>query len=400
MTFAKAGLLSVGTELTTGQTENTNVSWISRQLVMLGVNPRVHVVVADDRPEILAALRTISAGSDLLIVTGGLGPTADDFTREVISDFCGRELEFDQVAWKLVSERLSKFGIRVAESNRQQCRFPKGSRVLPNPAGTAAGFHVPATANYPDILVLPGPPREVEAVWNGGLGAWISGRSAGPKRNLLTWQCLGKSEAELGEIVEKALDGSGFETGYRAHRPYVEIKVWTPMELTPDQKLRLRELSTAIGTWCVQWPGEQTPLERFLAAVVSSGSALLIEDFGSAAILAERVGPAIRRQKALSSWSLVSGTRPPDQEQQKLESGMGVGLQLRLTEILPGQSWTVRLIRCAAGLRHERSETLESPFQVTGPTEPVRDMMQERVLRWAAEAAIVWATRVLESGTF
>lgn len=136
----KASLLTVGTELTTGQILNRNASWLSEKLTNLGIHVVLHETVADDHEMIYKALEHCAHHSQLIFVTGGLGPTTDDFTRLVVAEWLNHPLEFHEASWKAILDRLGKFGLPVAESNRQQCFFPKNSQILPNPQGTAAGF--------------------------------------------------------------------------------------------------------------------------------------------------------------------------------------------------------------------------------------------------------------------
>src|SRR2546423_11411812 len=123
----RASVLAIGTELTTGQITNRNAPWISERLVQLGVEVVLHETVADDRSAIEAALNRCSQVSRLIFVTGGLGPTTDDFTRECIAQWAGRKLHFYEESWKKIVTRLSRLGIPVAEANRQQCFLPHGS---------------------------------------------------------------------------------------------------------------------------------------------------------------------------------------------------------------------------------------------------------------------------------
>src|SRR4051812_12548700 len=117
--FGKASILAVGTELTSGQITNRNAAWISEKLVDLGIHVVLHETVADDRPMIRGALDRCAQVSQLIFVTGGLGPTTDDFTREVIADWLGQKLEFHEDAWQKILTRLGVYGIPIAESNRQ-----------------------------------------------------------------------------------------------------------------------------------------------------------------------------------------------------------------------------------------------------------------------------------------
>ena len=137
----------------------------------LGVDV-VEIVLVGDRPEeMAAALRSLS-GVDLIVTSGGLGPTADDLTAAVVADLTGRPLELDEHMEKVVGDIISRFADRLrwdadalAEANRKQAMVPRGATAIP-PAGTAPGLAVPPGEGVPTVLVLPGPPREVHAMWD------------------------------------------------------------------------------------------------------------------------------------------------------------------------------------------------------------------------------------------
>jgi molybdenum cofactor synthesis domain-containing protein len=292
----KASVLAIGTELTTGQITNRNAAWLSEQLADMGIETVVHETVADDREMIISALERCHSLSGLIFVTGGLGPTTDDFTREVIADWVGKPLKFYEPSWRKIHDRLTRLGVPVAESNRQQAFYPETAEVITNEQGTADAFAVMTqagekVAGY--LFVLPGPPREVESVWQSGIQARVRALVPHLKpAKLLTWQCIGKSEAELGELTEKALAGSGLKTGYRAHRPYVEVKVWCSDEDMRTKATYLEALEKAIGPWVATRQGKD--LAEKLLGLLSRADEVEIADACSGGILAERLGAFLR----------------------------------------------------------------------------------------------------------
>jgi nicotinamide-nucleotide amidase len=301
--IGKATVLAIGTELTTGQITNRNAAWISEKLVNMGIEVIFHLTVPDDRPLILEALEDCAEKSQFIFVTGGLGPTSDDFTREVIGQWVNQPMEYHPTVWDAIVKRLSLFGIPIAESNRQQCYFPKGSRVLSNPEGTAAGFCVPLPENK-SIWVFPGPPREIAAIWKNESNE-ISKTLVASVPNLetiklFTWECLGKSEAELGEMTEKALLGSGLTTGYRAHLPFVEIKVWCPETKISQNQHWLTQLQTAIQPWVVTTQGED--LAEKLLQYLQNHESIEILDSATGGILTHRLGLLLRESR-YTEWA-------------------------------------------------------------------------------------------------
>jgi len=170
MSEVRAGIVVTGTEVLTGRIADRNGPWLSERLAELGVEV-AHILVVADRPDDLeAALRFMAAeGMDLIVTTGGLGPTADDLTGEVVARFAGRELRLDKEVEAKIAEILRGFARRggfdqeaLIEANRKQAMVPEGAIAL-DPIGTAPGLVVPAGERV--VIVLPGPPRELRPMW-------------------------------------------------------------------------------------------------------------------------------------------------------------------------------------------------------------------------------------------
>jgi competence/damage-inducible protein CinA-like protein len=170
---ARAGIVVTGTEVLTGRVQDRNGPWIADRLLELGVE-LAHITICGDRPsDIEAQLRFMAEqGVDLIATSGGLGPTADDMTVEVVARFCGRELVLDEEVENKIANILKSLMRRntgfdpgtfeaVRAANRKQAMIPTGSQVL-DPVGTAPGVVVPGK---PAVIVLPGPPRELQPMW-------------------------------------------------------------------------------------------------------------------------------------------------------------------------------------------------------------------------------------------
>jgi nicotinamide-nucleotide amidase len=135
-----AAVLCIGTELTRGELLNSNATWLAEALTTLGLEVTELDCVDDDRRRIEAALRRLASEHHVLICTGGLGPTTDDITTECAARVAAVELVRDAESLKAIEDRLSRFGRPMAVSNAKQADFPAGSRIIPNPNGTAPGF--------------------------------------------------------------------------------------------------------------------------------------------------------------------------------------------------------------------------------------------------------------------
>jgi len=171
----RAGIVVTGTEVLTGRISDRNGPWISEQLAAHGVEV-AHILIVGDRPEDLeAALRFLAAeGMDLIVTSGGLGPTADDLTAEIVARFAGRELVIDPGMEAKISAIIRAFARRrggldeeaLVASNRKQAMVPVGAVAL-DPEGTAPGLVVPTPERV--VIVLPGPPRELQPMWPAAL---------------------------------------------------------------------------------------------------------------------------------------------------------------------------------------------------------------------------------------
>jgi nicotinamide-nucleotide amidase len=167
---ARAGIVVTGTEVLTGRVQDRNGPWIADRLLELGVE-LAHITICGDRPQdIEAQLRFLAAeGVDLIVTSGGLGPTADDMTVATVASFAGLDLVLDDALENRIADIIKRLMARfdnvdldaVRAANRKQAMIPVGAHVI-NPVGTAPGVVVPGT---PTIVVLPGPPRELQPMW-------------------------------------------------------------------------------------------------------------------------------------------------------------------------------------------------------------------------------------------
>jgi len=244
MSPVRAGIVVTGTEVLTGRIADRNGPWISERLAELGVEV-AHIMVVADRPEDLeAALRFMAAeGMDLIVTSGGLGPTADDLTAEVVARFAGRELVLDEGMEEKIAAIIRGFARRfsfdeeaVREANRKQAMIPAGALPL-DPVGTAPGLVVPA--GEPVVIVLPGPPRELRPMWPRAL-------ESGPVRAVLsratpllayTVRMFGIPESEIAkslrEIEAGGVELEAVEITTCLRRGEIEIDVRYRVEAAP-----------------------------------------------------------------------------------------------------------------------------------------------------------------------
>lgn len=170
-----AEILSVGTELLMGNILNTNAQYISQKLCDLGINCYFQTTVGDNHDRLVAAVGLALSRADLLILTGGLGPTADDLTKETIADAFGRDLVLDPASEAHIRARFARMGREMTPNNMKQAMFPRGCIILPNPNGTAPGCIVEAGEKA--AILLPGPPKEMAPMFDASVMPYLEKRS-------------------------------------------------------------------------------------------------------------------------------------------------------------------------------------------------------------------------------
>ena len=215
---ARAAVVVTGPEGLTGGVADRNGPWLSQRLTELGVD-HAHTVVVGDRPEdVRAALDWLAAeGMDLVCTSGGLGPTEDDLTARVVAEFAGRDFVLDEALEGRIARILEQLTRRwpnldqdaIRAGNRRQAMVPHGATVL-EPVGTAPGFVVPPAdgREAPTVVVLPGPPRELQPMWtaavaSGALDAALGGRTEYRQEML---RMFGIPESEIAETLRVARD--------------------------------------------------------------------------------------------------------------------------------------------------------------------------------------------------
>jgi nicotinamide-nucleotide amidase len=201
----KAEIIGIGTELLLGQIVNTNARDISERLSSLGIDVLYHTAVGDNPGRIDAVFRTALQRSDLIITTGGLGPTLDDLTKERVAEVLGLPLELRAAELETLQSRFTRRGIEMPPNNIKQAMFPSGSLVIPNHNGTAPGVIV--ELGRQSIVILPGPPREIRPMLEETVLPYLA-RKAGDspaviKSRVLKLCGIGESAAE--EVIRDIL---------------------------------------------------------------------------------------------------------------------------------------------------------------------------------------------------
>jgi nicotinamide-nucleotide amidase len=241
-------LLTTGTELLLGTTQNTHGAWLGQELFKLGLRLQRQVTVPDG-PAVEAAMADAVEVADVLIVTGGLGPTSDDLTRESIAAVLGLELVEDELALRTLVAFFEQRGRVMADANRKQAMVPVGADVLPNPNGTAPGLYLPprlSGGRNCAVFLLPGPPSELYPMVHDEVVPRLealSGLDQLPSMHEMRFVGVGESDFHQGVDAElEAIEG--LEVGYCARLGEVDLRLVGEDELIArGRKIALREFA-------------------------------------------------------------------------------------------------------------------------------------------------------------
>jgi len=222
-------LLTTGTELMLGTTQNTHGAWIGQRLFALGLRVDRQITVPDG-PPVVESIRLGIEDGDVLIVTGGLGPTSDDLTREALSEVLGVEMIEDEGALRTMEEFFASRGRRMAEVNRKQAMALVGADILPNPNGTAPGLYVPprmSGEHHCAVFLLPGPPREMYPMFDAEVVPRLEALAGIEKPpEMLELKFVGIGESDFHQEVDAQLKAiAGLEHGYCARLGEVDLRL-------------------------------------------------------------------------------------------------------------------------------------------------------------------------------
>lgn len=280
-------VLNTGSELLLGSVINTHVRLFAEALFPLGLRIERQVTVPDGWA-IREALEETFGRADILLVTGGLGPTTDDITREIVAECLGLPLEFDEKVWAHIEQRFAKRGLHISPRNRLQALRPAEATVLWNPFGTAPGLYLPAfpEKRSPHLFLLPGPPRELQPMMGAHVVPLLRTLApADPDLAMRVWRTVGLGESHVEEIAGEELLQVGAELGYCARPGEVDIRiVGTREQVEQADAIVQRHFGTRLV------PEENRSLEEaILSQLTSRGQTLAIAESCTGGAIANRL---------------------------------------------------------------------------------------------------------------
>ncbi|WP_153556798.1 competence/damage-inducible protein A [Roseimaritima sediminicola] len=287
-----AEVIAIGDEMTTGARVDTNSAWLSRQLASLGIRTVAQTTVPDDLAVGAAAIRAAAGRADVIVATGGLGPTRDDLTRDVLAEVTGGALEFRREVMDTIEALFAARSRPLPPRNRIQAMFPAGAAVIPNPQGTAPGIEVEVAAGEgaaARVFALPGVPAEMRQMFLATVRPQLLERLGAGRRTIRQHvvKCFGLGESEmesrLGEMIARNRQPS---VGITVSRATISLRI-TAEAASEAEALELieatrREIYAAVPE-TIFGEGESTELQHAVAECLARrGQTLWTLELGAA----------------------------------------------------------------------------------------------------------------------
>ncbi|CAN5221668.1 competence/damage-inducible protein A [soil metagenome] len=244
-TIESAEVVTIGTEMLLGDLVDTNSAWLSSRLASLGVSLYRHTTIGDNRERIIAALSEAASRADLVVTTGGLGPTSDDLTNECLGIAAGYKMVEYPEARRHVDEKFATFGREPTPSNYKQALFPEGTELIPNPLGTAMGALLELDGAL--VATLPGVPAEMKGMFEGTLAPLVRERSEGAIVSR-TLHFTGIGESALAEKVQYFLDASDPTVAPLASQGKVRLRITTRAATLKEAEKKIAPVAEEVLT--------------------------------------------------------------------------------------------------------------------------------------------------------
>jgi nicotinamide-nucleotide amidase len=281
-----AAIISIGNELLNGKTLNSNATYIGGALYKIGIPAHKIITIGDNIDEITRSLKQAMQESDVIIVTGGLGPTHDDITRKAVAEFFHSELIFNESIMNKIEERFKKRGMKMPKVNRNQALVPDNAELMDNPVGTAAGLLFKQGGKF--VFVMPGIPAEMQAIMSGSVIPFLKENCELKDIQVHSYRTTGIAESKIYEMCKDLFDNyPAFEIAFLPKYISVEIRIAVGgSHSVEDYSLFEKELHRRIGKYIYSEEQQELAevvgdlLERrgFTIAVAESCTGGLIQD--------------------------------------------------------------------------------------------------------------------------
>ena len=420
----RAAILSTGDEITTGKVVDTNANYLADKLVEAGIEVVTVITVGDVADRIVWAWQQALAQADVIISTGGIGPTADDLTTELVAKVAGVGLFFSEEVAERIRRVFASLNRPMPENNLKQAHFPAGSTIIPNHLGTAPGYRVDLDTPHgrKHLIILPGVPREMKPMMEETVLPWLREMRGGGEVFLSrTFQTFGISESGLDELVAGTVREDEGRLAFRASFPQISMRV-TVRGQAQEAEARLAELSNRIrgriGSF-VYGEGDVTMEEVVGQLLKDKGKTLGLAEACSGGLVSHRLtnvpGSSAYFQGTVVAYSEAAKTRLLGVKPETLRQygavseetvrEMAVGVRERLgtdigiavTGIAGPDGGTPEKPIGTACLALSADGTLASRrYQLWGNREWIKTLVSQLVLDWARRALL--GVTIAESG--
>ena len=394
-----AEIITIGTELLLGEIVDTNSAHIARTIRDIGVNLYFQTTVGDNEERVAAAITAGLERADVLITTGGLGPTVDDVTRQAVATATGRSLEFRQELYDQIAARFQRWGTRMSPNNRQQAYVPVGSIGLENPVGTAPCFIVETERGA--VICLPGVPREMIYMLENVVLPYLQNKMGAPAVILArVLRTAGIGESRVDALIQDLERLSNPTVGLAAHAGQTDIRVTAKAETVEEAETMMeplvQEIYSRLGT-SIYGEGSETVEEVVLALMHMKGLDLATVEVGISGELGARLAgvpgskQVVTQSTSYDHWqTLLADMNLEDQgltgksladrveylaDLVRLRSGTQVGLAVLAMQDLEG-----RPVMAFGMVNPEGARSLERGYG--GPSEYVSTWSATLILDW------------------
>ncbi len=290
-----AEIVTTGTEILLGEIVDTNAAWIAQQLREAGENIYYKTTVGDNLARIRGVIEAGLQRSDVIIVTGGLGPTVDDVTRHAIAEATKRPLQMNPAALAQLEERFKRFGSKMTDNNKQQALIPEGATVIENPVGTAPGFIV--DTGRCSVISLPGVPREMKQLMNDTVLPLLRARAGGAIIRRRVLRTMGIGESTIDSLVDDLMRMSNPTMGLAAHMGQADIRIAARAESAPVAEAMLDKLEADVRGRLGRYIYSTIPEERYETVVaqrlLAHGFTVGLLETNSAGQIGQRLASAL-----------------------------------------------------------------------------------------------------------
>ena len=338
-----AEILTTGTEILLGEIVDTNAAWMAQQLREIGVNLFYKTTVGDNEARVREVITLGMGRSDVILVTGGLGPTADDITREAIAGATDRPLLLNEPALVQLKERFARWGYHaMSENNVQQAYIPQDAMVIENPVGTAPGFIVETGTCA--IIAMPGVPREMKRMMADSVLPYLSRRNGDGgviRRRIL--RTVGIGESNIDTLIRDLMAGSNPTIGLAAHTGQVDVRI-TARAATPEAaEALIDDMHAQVAALIGRHIFSTTPDEEIETVVArqlaDTGFRIALVESNTGGVLARRLSAGLPDMNVVAaSWVLgqpISGdlpdtvAQPPDSAQPDSDAAIAAAVDLQ-----------------------------------------------------------------------